>query len=113
MRYPTVFKKEFMGGPTIPKRFTPGGKLMALQVIPFSEEEQRKGEVLLPQNMRSTEGLAEAPRAWVIAVGPDVKQFKEGDMVVGHPKQELGQIKVCGDVYVMMNEEYCMGAFPP
>jgi co-chaperonin GroES (HSP10) len=58
------------------KRFIPVGDRVALHVYKQTETE---GGVLIPDNAKTD---YQTPRCRVIAVGPDVKQVKEGDTVL-------------------------------
>jgi co-chaperonin GroES (HSP10) len=50
-----------------------------------------------------------SPRAQVIAVGPEVKQVKEGDLVVTFNGTMAGTIVIDGDKYLMLREEHIAG----
>lgn len=85
-------------GDRIKKRFTPVGNKVALQVIKQTES---KGGIVLPETNKQN---PESPQAWVIAVGPECKEVKEGDLLIfngGTP----GDVILLGEDRIIMVAE--------
>ncbi len=86
------------------KQFTPIRNLMIVEPLP------------LPTITMSGVHLGEqhahhgtAPRAWVIAVGPDCKQVKAGDQVIIVGGTETIIVPFNGVQYRMIQETQCLG----
>lgn len=89
----------------IPKTFTPYGDRIALQAI---RQDQTKGGIQLPGTLKAANQPISL-HAWVIAIGPECKQVKEGDIVV-LPPEFAGQIaNVGGHSYVVVRENLIFG----
>lgn len=85
-----------------PKIGTPVAEGVALQVI---KDDERKnyglGKLVMPDTVRAKQ---EAVTALVVAVGPEVKQLKRGDLVLVHPDQPLYFIRWGGFELAMLTE---------
>jgi co-chaperonin GroES (HSP10) len=88
----------------IPKKtYTPFGCLVALHVW---KQKRTQGGLVLPD---TAEGQIECPTALVIAVGPECKQVKEGDIVLAHPQNPLSKMQHKGQLTFLCREEGLMG----
>lgn len=65
--------------PVPKKTYTPIGCLVAVHAYP---PKPLHSGLLLPDQVKSKEGLYEAQECLVVAVGPECKQVKEGDVVL-------------------------------
>lgn len=95
--------------PVPKKRFVPVGDQVAIHVYLMTETQ---GGVLLPD--RAAEGGDwRSPMGLVVAVGPDVKQIKEGDKVVLHPSTVAMKVRFQGDEYIVLSESKVCGVVLP
>jgi len=84
--------------PVPPKRFTPVGNKIAIHV--FDAPELASG-LVMPDG---SEGSWESVRARVIAVGPDVKQVKEGDLILTAANAPIQKVRYDGLEYCLLPE---------
>lgn len=89
------------------KTFTPTGKLVAVHCHKVAQAE---GSIQLLDNSQSP---YQGPRCTVIAVGPDVKMIKEGDLVLIHPNVIAPDIFNVGNKYVVLPEDNIAGVVLP
>lgn len=89
----------------IPKTFTPIGSRIALQVI---RQDTSEGGIHIPGNVKAANN-PEAIQAWVVAVGPDVKQIKVGDRVIVPPQLAGEVVKFRSHSYIIVLEERVHG----
>jgi len=88
----------------IPKKtFTPLGEYVSLHV---HKVDQTKGGVVLPQGVGDP---SNSPTATVIAVGPDCKWVKEGDVVVCHMDTAARNVIHQGHKVVVCKESQLIG----
>ncbi len=85
------------------KRFIPIDDLVALHVHRVDATEQG---VILPD---IAQGMWSTPTATVIAIGPNVKQVKEGDVVLVNPSTPVSQIKFGREDYAVIHEKHIIG----
>lgn len=81
------------------KTFEPGRNFVALELFIIEETE---GGIILPNG---AEDPCNAMTARVVAVGPDCKQFKEGDIIIGTPGTQMIPIAHGGSGRVYLVEE--------
>lgn len=91
-------------GPTLPKVFVPVKNQVALQVL--TAKGVTMGGVHLPETAAHKH---EATYGWVIAVGPDVKQVKEGDKVCCGGSTIATNVYIDGVKYVVVIEDHING----
>jgi hypothetical protein len=99
------------------KTFTPFGSLIA--VWPLRGKMTTAAGVVLPTGEFGVGGgvhqddqgrlSLEAERAEVVAVGPDVKHIKEGDVVIIQHQQVVHHVFHRGQHSVVMREDQCHG----
>jgi co-chaperonin GroES (HSP10) len=83
--------------------FTPIGKFVAVRVHRITET---KAGIVLPDS--SPDDPYQTPSATVLAVGPDVKQVKVGDVVLTpYLHARLGRRG--GHEFLIINEEHLLG----
>lgn len=85
------------------KKFTPVGNRVALHVY---QHHETPGGLALPD---SASGSWESVRALVIAVGPDVTQVKEGDLVLTAGNTHCQKVRYKGDEYIVLPENQITG----
>ena len=83
--------------PVPPKTFTPVGNKLAVHVF---EAPENMGLVMPDGHQADLELI----RARVIAVGPDVKQIKEGDLVLTGDRVPVQQVRYMGHRYHLLPE---------
>ncbi len=86
------------------KKFTPIGERVVLQVIEIPETTQ--GGLILPEQSRET---WTTPIAQVIAVGPNVKQLKEGDKVLVYAETIARKVRYDNDSLLVVFEGDVVG----
>lgn len=92
----------------IPKLFTPYKDRLAIQVI---REDESAGGVAMPQNVKMTSQY-DAVQARVIAVGPECRQAKEGDLILVCPdmdKKQWLEWRYMGHIYRVIHESFIFG----
>jgi co-chaperonin GroES (HSP10) len=94
----------------IPKTFVPIGIGVAMVVFEAREFENVEG-LSLPDTAQEK---WESAMGLVVAVGPDVKQVKEGDVVLAYGDQVARTVKVNpGYRYVVLAEDRLSGVLTP
>ncbi len=94
------------GKPQPRKRFTPIGRKVVIYAYKVDET---AGGVALP-DVAVEKGDWRTPVGLVLAVGPEVKQVKEGQRVLVHPSTPVMKVKYEGDAdCVVMEEEHIAG----
>lgn len=93
----------------IPKTFTPIG--IGVAMVVFEAREFDDGGLALPD---TAVDKYESAMGLVIAVGPDVKQVQEGDVVLAYGDQVARTVKVNpGYRYVVLAEDRLSGVLTP
>ncbi len=84
---------------SLPKKlFTPTGTKVALKVNKVTET---PGGVQLPEITQSHESVS----AWVVAVGPDCKQLKRGDLVLSYANTPACRVTWKGETLLVLEED--------
>lgn len=81
---------------------------LAVQLLPATEEHENR--IVLPDNIKGQD-IFESQRFLVIAVGPDCKQVKEGNVIVGVTGIPMGKppgIIHRGEKLAMLIETQCL-----
>lgn len=89
--------------PVAKKRFVPVGDYVAIHAI---RDKETPGGLQLPDG---SVGSVTTPRGRVVAVGPDVKQVKEGDLMLIIGTTTVGKIWFMGDEYLIIREKEIPG----
>jgi hypothetical protein len=82
---------------------------LAVQLLP-EREDAAKSKLVLPDNLKGQE-LMESQRFLVIAVGPDCKQVKEGNIIIGLtgiPMNKPPGVIFKGDKLAILIETQCL-----
>jgi co-chaperonin GroES (HSP10) len=96
------------GKPIATKKFTPIERGVAVQII--NTTNRSPGGVVLPDVARGAGGgMNNSPVCVVIAVGPDVKTVKEGDLILGMFRQVVEKIFFDGDELLVLQEQQIVG----
>lgn len=80
-------------------KFTPIGSMVA--VIVDTPETETYGDIVIPE---AVSGRFWAPTGTVIAVGPECKQVKAGDRILGFPAAPGGFIRYKGEEIFLIEE---------
>jgi co-chaperonin GroES (HSP10) len=94
-----------VAGDRVTQKYKPIGDKVALQPIKVTET---KGGIVLPDAVQD-KNPERSPTAWVISVGPDVKQVKPGDLVICYAMTPGMNVIFDGDHLVHVAEENIAG----
>lgn len=98
----------YKGKPIAKKRFSLFGKTVVVQLINTVNKSQ--GGIMLPDNARHQGGsVAPSPVCVVIAVGPEVKAVKEGDLIIGLFRDIVEKLFFDGDEMLVLQEGQIVG----
>lgn len=101
---------SFTKEPVIPELFdktwTPISEGIAFQMVKMPEEQVSEGGVEIPQ---TGDDLRETPQGLVVAVGPDVKQVKRGDIILVGGRTPLYRVRYRGQMTYIVTESNIFG----
>lgn len=100
----TVLTDGGKEGPRAPKMFTPIGKMVAIQTLKGSNVTY--GGVIIPEGSMSD---VQTMVAVVIAVGPEVKQVKEGDHILVGTSLQAWRVKIGRHAVMEVQEDGILG----
>lgn len=96
--------------PMAKKSFIPTFNRIAVFIVSEDTEDVSKGGIIMPDAQK---GTWNCPRGIVIAVGPDCKQVKEGDIVLFYVEQGGKIVRHRGNTVVTCLETAILGVELP